>query len=252
MASLHKKWLVWLVLFSASAQAEPSPLRIGVSDTDAAPIAVLSEDGSTLSGGLARELGVLLADEMGMKPQFTLLARRRVEPAIESGKVDIICNANPDWYSNSARLGWSHETYPLVERVLSLKSQPSLRQLDDLAGKRIGVIHGFHYPALEYLWSANRSERVTEARFDLLPKSLEKRLSDVAIVTELTYVWWARGHTQEAASFKVHPLVVSSQPTMCALSQRSPVKLDALNRAIERLHKSGRLKTLMSHYLWQE
>ncbi|WP_225546809.1 substrate-binding periplasmic protein [Chromobacterium violaceum] len=252
MASLHKKRLVWLVLFSASAQAEPSPLRIGVSDTDAAPIAVLSEDGSTLSGGLARELGVLLADEMGMKPQFTLLARRRVEPAIESGKVDIICNANPDWYSNSARLGWSHETYPLVERVLSLKSQPSLRQLDDLAGKRIGVIHGFHYPALEYLWSANRSERVTEARFDLLPKSLEKRLSDVAIVTELTYVWWARGHAQEAASFKVHPLVVSSQPTMCALSQRSPVKLDALNRAIERLHKSGKLKTLMSHYLWQE
>ncbi|AXE35283.1 substrate-binding periplasmic protein [Chromobacterium phragmitis] len=252
MASLHKKWLLPLLLFSPLAQAEPSALRIGVSDTDAAPIAVLSEDGAALTGGLARDLGTLLADEMGMKPQFTLLARRRVEPSIETGKVDIICNANPDWYSNSARLGWSHEIYPLVERVLSLKSQPTIRQFDDLAGKRIGTIHGYHYPALEYLWASNRSERTTEARFDLLFKSLEKRLSDAAVVTELTYVWWARGHAQEAANFRIHPLVVSSQPTMCALSLHSPIKLDALNRAIERLHKSGRLKTLMSRYLWQE
>ncbi|MEN3813019.1 ABC transporter substrate-binding protein, partial [Chromobacterium piscinae] len=91
MASLHKKWLL-LCLFSSMAQAEPAPLRIGVSDTDAAPIAVLSEDGNALTGGLARDLGALLADEMGMKPQFALLARRRVEPSIETGKVDIICN----------------------------------------------------------------------------------------------------------------------------------------------------------------
>ncbi|AUH53068.1 ABC transporter substrate-binding protein [Chromobacterium sp. ATCC 53434] len=251
MALLHKKCIGFLLLM-ATAASQAAALRIGVADTDAPPIAVLSEDGNTLNGGLARDLGLLLADEMGMKPQFLLLARRRVEPSIETGKVDLICNANPDWFANSARLNWSHEIYPLTERVLSLKGLPPIRQPDDLAGKHIGTLHGYHYPSLEYLWSSNRSERQTEARFDLMFKSLEKRLSDVAIVTELTYVWWARGHAQEASSFKVHPLVVSSQPTMCALSPQSPVKLDQLNHAIDRLHKNGRLKTMMSRYQLQE
>ena len=253
MASLHKKWLLYcLLLLTSAPPLAAAELRIGVADTDSAPIAVLSEDGNTLTGGLARDLGTLLADEMGMKPQFVILARRRVEPTIESGKVDITCNANPDWFANSARLNWSHEVYPLVERVLSLKGQPVIRQLDDLAGKSIGTLHGYHYPALEYLWTSNRSQRQTEARFDLLCKSLEKRLSDAAIVTELTYVWWARNHAQEAAAFRLHPLVVSSQPTMCALSPRSAIKPAELDRAIDRLHKSGKLKALMSRYQWQE
>ncbi|OHX12181.1 substrate-binding periplasmic protein [Chromobacterium sphagni] len=252
MASLHKKWLLPCLLLASTSAWAATSLRIGVADTDAPPIAVLSEDGNTLTGGLARDLGLLLAEEINLKPQFVLLARRRVEPSIESGKVDIICNANPDWFPNSSRLGWTHEIYPLVERVLSLKGQPPIRQLDDLAGKNIGTLHGYHYPTLEYLWASNRSQRQTEARFDLLFKSLEKHLSDVAIVTELTYVWWTRGHAQEAAAFKVHPLLVSSQPTMCALSPQSPLKLDELNRAIDRLHKSGKLKTLMSRYQWQE
>ncbi|WP_047248147.1 substrate-binding periplasmic protein [Chromobacterium subtsugae] len=253
MASLHKKWLLpCLLLLAPLPSLAAAELRIGVADTDAAPIAVLSEDGNTLTGGLARELGMLLAEEMGMKPQFVILARRRVESAVETGKVDIVCNANPDWYSNSSRLNWSREIYPLTERVLSLKNMPAIRQLDDLSGKRIGTQHGYHYPELEYLWSSNRSTRDTEARFDLMFKSLEKRLSDVAIVTEFSYVWWARSHAQEAAAFKLHPLVVSSQPTMCALSSQSPVKLAELNRAVDRLHKNGKLKTMLTHYQAQE
>ncbi|POZ60855.1 substrate-binding periplasmic protein [Chromobacterium alticapitis] len=251
MPIVNNRWrLLSLALIASAASA--APLRIGVADTDAPPIAILSGDGNAITGGLTRDLGGLLAEELGLKPQFVILARKRVEPAIEDGKVDLICNANPDWYSNSARLGWSHEIYPLTERVLSLKGMPPVRQFDDLAGKRIGTQHGYHYPELEYLWTSNRSSRETEARFDLLFKSLEKRLSDVAIVTEFIYVWWARGHAQEASAFKLHPLVVSSQPTMCALSPKSPIKLDQLNRAVDRLHKNGKLKAMLTHYQAQE
>ncbi|QEL57205.1 substrate-binding periplasmic protein [Chromobacterium paludis] len=246
----NKWWFSTLLLLALSASA--APLRIGVSDSDGPPLAVISEDGNTLNGGLTRDLGALLAAELEMKPEFVILARKRVEPAIESGKVDIVCNANPDWYGNSARLGWSHVIYPLTERVLSPKGLPPIRKFDDLAGKRIGIQHGYHYPELEYLWASNRSSKDTEARFDLLFKSLEKRLSDVAIVTEIIYVWWAHEHTREAASFKLHPLVVSSMPTMCALSPKSPIKLEQLNRAVDKLQKNGKLKTMLTHYLSQE
>ncbi|UTH75877.1 ABC transporter substrate-binding protein [Chromobacterium sp. IIBBL 290-4] len=247
MASPHMKW--WfsaLCLFASAAAA--APLRIGVSDSDAPPMAVLSPDGAKLTGGLSLDIGQLLAEELDMPPQFVILARKRVEPAIEAGKVDLICNANPDWFGNSARLQWSHEIYPLTERVLSLKGRPPIRQMEDLTGKRIGIQHGYHYPELEYLWSSNRSGKETEARFDLLFKSLEKQLSDVAIVTEFIYVWWARNHAEEASAFKLHPLVVSSHPTMCALSPQSHLKLDALNRAVDRLHKNGKLKAMLTRY----
>nr|WP_199066933.1 transporter substrate-binding domain-containing protein [Chromobacterium sp. ASV5] len=251
MASLHKKWLfLWLMAISTRSPAA-AELKIGVADADAPPIAVLSDNGNSLQGGLARELGELLAAELDLAPNFVLLARKRVEMSVENGRVDLICNANPGWFSNASRLQWSHEIYPQVEKALSLAGRPPIRELAELSSLRISVIRGYSYPSLEYLWNNNRSERVEEAHFELQLKSLQKRLSDVAIVSELSFAWWARQRPREAAAFRLHPLIVTSLPTMCALSPRSAVKLDAVNRAIDRLQKNGKFKALLARYQWQ-
>ena len=40
-------------------------------------------------------------------------------------------------------------------------------------------------------------------------------------------------------------------PTMCAVSPHSDIKVAQLNQAIDRLQKSGRIKTVLKTYQWQ-
>ncbi|WP_337883282.1 substrate-binding periplasmic protein [Chromobacterium haemolyticum] len=252
MAITNKLWLLAGLAATGCGEAwAAGSLRIGVADTDAAPVVMLSPDGEHLRGGLSKDLGEMLAAELGLRPEFTLIARKRVESSIESGRVDIICNANPDWFGNAARLGWTHEIYPQLERPLTLKLPTELRQVGDLAGKRIVTIRGYTYPTLERFWRGSPALHNEEARIELLIKSVQKRLSDVAIVSELEFAAWARAWPQDAAQFKLHSLVVTFMPTMCAVAPHSDIKVAQLNQAIDRLQKSGRIKAVLKTYQWQ-
>jgi ABC-type amino acid transport substrate-binding protein len=235
-----------LVLTCARGHAA-AVIRIGVADTDSPPVVVISDTGQ-LVGGLSYDFGGQLARELGAKPQFVVLSRKRVEPWIESGRVDIICNANPAWFGNAERLGWSHEVYPLVERMVSANTLPDIRQFNDVTGRRIGTIHGYNYPSLEALWDQGRATRTEEPYIDLMMKSLGKGLSDVAVIPELSYAGWARANPVAARTLKIHPLIVSSLPTDCAVAPHSAFTLQRVNEAIDRLSHSGRLKTLLKTY----
>lgn len=226
-------------------------LRIGVSDSDAPPIVILSPDNQLLQPSLTKNLLDPLAAELGMKPAYTVIARKRIENALETGKVDIICNANPEWYANASRLGWTREFYPQIERVISLKDVADIRQVDDMAGRRIGTIRGYSYPGLEHLWAAGRTARVDESRLDFLVKSLQKHLTDVAISSELEVAWWAKSNPQEAKLLKQHPVTISYMPTMCAVSPHSTVSVERLNQGIEALKRSGKINAVLKSYAWQ-
>ncbi|MBA4708405.1 substrate-binding periplasmic protein [Aquitalea aquatica] len=252
MVRLNKTWLALLTGAAlAQAAAANGILKIGVSDSDAPPIVVLTPDNQALAGGLTKELGDALAGELGLKAQYVVIARKRVESTIEAGRVNIVCNANPEWYGNATRLGWTREFYPQVERALSLKDMPDLHQTDEMVGKRIGTIRGYSYPTLEHLWAVGRTTRVDESRLELLVKSLQKKLTDVAISSELELAWWAKTNPQEARAFKQHPMTVTYMPTMCAVAPNSSVSTDKLNQGIEAMRRSGKLKAILKAYEWQ-
>jgi ABC-type amino acid transport substrate-binding protein len=252
MVALNKTWPVLLAGAVLSLQIQAGGiLKIGVSDSDAPPIVVLTPDNQALASGLIKELGDALAGELGMKAQYVVIARKRVENTIETGKVNIVCNANPEWYGNATRLGWTREFYPQVERALSLREAPDIRQVDEMVGKRIGTIRGYSYPTLEHLWAVGRTTRVDEPRLDLLVKSLQKKLTDIAISSELELAWWAKSNPQEARAFKQHPLTVTYMPTMCAVAPHSSVSTEKLNQGIEAMRRSGKLKAILKSYEWQ-
>ena len=252
MVALNKTWPILLAGAVISLPIHASGiLRIGVSDSDAPPIVVLTPDNQNLASGLIRELGDALAGELGLKAQYVVIARKRVESSIETGKVNIVCNANPEWYGNATRLGWTREFYPQIERVLSLKGLPDIHQADEMVGKRIGTIRGYSYPTLEHLWAVGRTTRVDEPRLDLLVKSLQKKLTDIAISSELELAWWAKTNPEEARQFKQHPMTVTYMPTMCAVAPQSPISTERLNQGIEAMRRSGKLKSILKSYSWQ-
>lgn len=246
-------WLCLLV-FPLASQAAP-PLRIGFSDSDNPPIVVMSDTlPLELKDGLIKELGDQLAAELGTVPDFVMLSRKRIESGLEGGKVDIVCNANPSWFGNADRLGWTRDIYPQTERLVSLKSVPDITSFEQLASgpgvRRISTIHGYSYPTLDTLWVHNKLVRQEEMRHDLMLKSVEKNLADMAVMSELGYVWWARQNPARAAQLKMHPLVTSAVLTMCAVSPASPYTVARLNIALDRLARTGKLKTLLKRYQW--
>jgi|GEM_PF-702977 len=252
MVALNKTWLALCAGTVLSLPVNASgTLKIGVSDSDAPPIVILTPDNQALASGLIKELGDALAAELDMKPQYVVIARKRVENTIETGKVNIVCNANPEWYGNASRLGWTHEFYPQIERVLSLKDVPDIHQAEDMGGKRIGTIRGYSYPTLEHLWAGGRTSRVDEPRLELLVKSLQKHLTDIAISSELELAWWAKTNPQEAKLFKQHPMTVTYMPTMCAVAPNSPISVGRLDQGIDAMRRSGKLKNILKSYQWQ-
>lgn len=228
--------------------ASQDTLRIGVSDSDGPPINVISRD--ALRSGLTLDIGTLLARELNVKADFVVVSRKRVESSLEAGRVDIICNANPVWYDDATKFQWTHELYPQIERVATRLAQADITKTSDLSGMRIATIHGYSYPTLENMWSTGQASRTSEERLDLMMKALTDHLADAAIVTELEFVFWAKSSPAIARQIKIHPMVFTSVPTMCALSPLSPFTLAQLNRAIDQLQQTGRLKATLSAYQW--
>ncbi|SCK11410.1 ABC transporter substrate-binding protein [Vogesella sp. LIG4] len=237
------------VLSAGISQAEE--LRVGVAESDAPPIVVLDAR-HQLAPSLSYDLGRALATALGAGASFHLLSRNRVEPAVERSEVDIICNSNPAWFSNAARLSWTRDVYPQIERVVTSKTLP--RQIAanmDMSGLRIGVIRGYHYPELDVLWQQGKATRVDHARLDSSLKALGMGGVDAVITSELELAGWARDNAAAAQRIKVQPWVVSTRQTYCAVAPKPRYSLAQVDRAIAALAHDGEIQRILQRYQWK-
>ncbi|MFC3626683.1 substrate-binding periplasmic protein [Vogesella amnigena] len=251
MPRLIMTGLGMLALTSWATSGMAAELRVGVAESDAPPIVVLNAS-RQLAPSLSYDLGQALAAELGVRAQFRLLSRNRVEPSVEGSEVDIICNANPAWFGNAARLGWTRDVYPQVERVVTSNTLP--RQIAanlDMAGLRVGVIRGYHYPELEKLWQDGRATRVDHQRLDSVLKALALGAVDAAISSELELAGWARDNAAAAQRIKMQPWVVSTRPTYCAVAPKARHSLARLDRAIASLERKGEILRILQRYQWR-
>lgn len=238
-----------LLLACSSVQAAP-PLRIGVSESDAAPIVVLNAKREL--SGLSKDLGEALARALDTQAEFVVLSRNRVEPALQAGKVDLVCNANPAWYVNSDHYGWTRDFYPQVERIVTLKSYPrTIRNSEDLTSLRLGVIRGYHYPTLEPLWQSHLTERANHPHLASSLKALRLGMVDAVISSELELAAWAKQNPQPGQQLRIQPWVVSTMPTKCAVATMGNYDVDALDHAIAQMEKQGELGRIVQGYRWK-
>lgn len=245
------RYIPCLLLFASQLVLAIPLLRLGVSESDAAPIVVLNAQ-RQLSSGLSKELGEALAGVLDTRAQFVVLSRNRIEPALQSSKIDLVCNANPAWFVNADRYGWTRDFYPQIERVVTLNNHPrTIRSSDDLAALRLGVIRGYHYPALESLWQNHTAERANHPHLDSSLKALGLGMVDAVISSELELAAWAKRYPQAGQKLRMQPWVVSTLQTQCAVSPAGQYSVAALNHAIARLEKQGDIQRILQNYRWK-
>lgn len=218
---------------SHAADSAPQELRFVIKNED-----LPSATGATVPR-FQEVLGAALARSMGRKLRFVGLPRKRMVAALEAGEGDVVCGFTPDWMPGA--LEWSRAFIPVGDVLLSSPHAPAPARLEDLKGKRVGTVLGFHYPDVEKRLGADflRDDAPTS------PLSLRKwqlGRSDYVIAPRSAV---DKLIAADAMPPGYHLLPINETKTACAVAPHGNVRLHELNGAIEALEKSGEMARLL-------
>ncbi|MBQ1783935.1 MAG: transporter substrate-binding domain-containing protein [Gammaproteobacteria bacterium] len=234
-----------LAMVVVVAQAEPA--RVGFGSHNAPPYAYLLPNQPTI--GLISDLASLLAESSGRPVTMMAYARENAAELLERGDLDLICITNPAWLSDrqQQRFWWSKPLF--VERNLLVVNSASgwlPQQLNELQGRRIGMVRGYRYPTLEQLPVDQQPERIDAASpFDQLLALSDQQLDGV-VVADLQYDHYRR-ISPGASTLKLAPIPISSHPVHCAFSREQPAN-QQLQQALDLLIDEGAIATTVNRY----
>lgn len=87
-----------LLLLTTGCFADEVPLRFAITDGWAMPMVQIERGRPTQ--GILPDIMTSLATRVGMPAQFHVLARARLDSAMEHGEIDMRCYVSPDWVKN--------------------------------------------------------------------------------------------------------------------------------------------------------
>lgn len=238
--------LLTLVGLAAPAQAA-EPLRLIVGSMSY-PFEVFDGEGQ-MAGGLLKELGDQLAHELGTKPEFMRLPRRRLEPTLLAGGADLVCFFSSEWTENPAILLWSIPNLKQIERVLVRKGAPlPVRIPDDFVGKRVSTRWGYHYASIQPLFDAGKASRINETQAAFMFKAVETGLTDVLITSDGEIEAYFKMNPQSRQNFAIVSQPFTVVATQCAVSPKSNWSLAKINQGLAAMMKRGDMDRMTRRY----
>ncbi|MGQ5524286.1 substrate-binding periplasmic protein [Chitinimonas sp. PSY-7] len=228
-------------------------VKIALCECDSPPLLELAPHSTEPVGGLIKDIGDLITNQMGETAVYQVLSRKRLDPALIRGEVDMICYLTPAWTAIAAQLYWTDDIVPQTELVLVDRNRPGkIRNLDDLIGMRIGLIHGFHYPQLAPLITVGKLKPVYEKDHRSNYKLLEHNLVDAVVSTDLQTAYYLREMPASASNIGLSDLVISVTPTQCAISKASKIPAKRVMDAVQQLKAQGAFEKLINRYRLNE
>jgi len=217
------------------------PIVFAVTAENHLPIAELQ--GDTLRSGLLKDIGDALAARLGRRPEYVVLPSKRLDAALTVGEVDVACNQTPEW--RSAALIW---TVPLFQDrgwLVVRSNQPPVRRMEELAGKRVGMVQGYVYvdPPPEVQARLERDDAPS------MRANIEKFLrgyNDYALVNELSFRYYLK---RSGSTVAIHPPLM--QPVFepaCGISPRSRISAAKIQRAAADLVTAHAMSRLLDRY----
>jgi polar amino acid transport system substrate-binding protein len=251
--ALTRQWATALAVLSGvvalpGAAHAQAALRYGLFESMGYPLNTRDTQGR-VNGGLLSEMGELLAKELGRHVQTVPLSRRRIEPSLLRGDVDLVCYHSPGWTAQQAQFGWTIATLPQIERIVVRKGAPMPEDLpQDLLGKRISTQHGYGYPTLQPLFDAGKATRVDDSKVAFQFKSVALGATDLLVTSETEIEGFFNDHPEERGQFETSKAIFTAVPTQCAVSPKSRVSVAEINRALGHLMHNGALERLARKY----
>ncbi|MFS4461205.1 substrate-binding periplasmic protein [Bdellovibrio sp. HCB2-146] len=198
--------------------------------------------GSAVKESLFIDIGFAVAKELKRPINIVLLPRGRLDARLAEGQIELVCYNNEVWAGDYAKqYDWSVPIFRQINYVVGLKgSKDTVLSLEDLKGKRLGTSLHFVYPSLMSFFEQGSIIREDAGSGSAnVEKLISQRISYI-ILNNLEYNYYQKKHVNiQRSPIEVDPLEVK-----CAVSKKSSLKIEELNRALTDLKRSGRLQQI--------
>ncbi|MES2582296.1 MAG: transporter substrate-binding domain-containing protein [Pseudomonadota bacterium] len=233
---------------AAAFAQQPQPLRYGVFESMGYPFFVAGSAGTSHTG-LLIELGEAIARQLNMGLVAVPLPRRRAEPGLIQGQIEMLCYFSPTWSEHPDKLAWSSAMLPQVERVVAPKGGRMGNAPNwEFEGKRVALQLGYHYPDLQRLVDRGKAVRVDQSKVALQFRSLEIKMADLLITSEGEIEGYFNDNPNARSEFDVSRTAFSVTPTHCAIGRHSRLSVAEIDKAIARLQSSGDMDRMAKRY----
>ena len=234
-----------LMLFSASTIAAPTPLRFAITDSWAMPMVQIEQGRPTQ--GILHDTMLSLATQVGMPAEFHVLARARVQNAMEHGEVDIRCYAAQSWLPNqSGDYIWSVPLWFQRDLLLSSQASHAPVTLAQLAPQSIGTVLGYDYPALQPLFDSGQLRRDDARNQQQVLQKLRAGRTHYAVSNQWTLEWFNQKLPPERQMSAV--AVLQENHLGCYLRNDPALPVQRILRTLLKMKMSGEIDDIIQLY----
>jgi len=234
-----------LALMSAPAFAAPTPLRFAVVDSWSMPIIQIEHGQPTQ--GILYDLMTSLAHQVGSPAEFRVLARARVQSAMERGDVDVRCYTAQSWLPNlSGDYIWSIPFLTQRNILVGRTRPPAGLTLQNLQPQRIGTVLGYSYPTLSTQFESGRLIRDEARNQEQVLQKLEVGRYAYAISDQWSLDWFNQTRMPDQQLHVVIP--VQEQAVGCFVRNDPALPVQRILRTLLRMKMSGEVDRTIQLY----
>lgn len=228
-----------LLTWNTHASAD---LLWGFGPLDGMPYVAVREQ--QLVGGFTRLLGERVGRELAVPVRFIETPNNRLEGSLQDGRIQVICNANPDWMSQANRLHWSAPLYQEEDALLQHTQHPTFTDLASLQGKTLGTSLGFVYsPPLMAAFAAGSVQRKDVRDLDTRLHMLSLQRLDALIDMRRPLAYRLARNSELPVRFSTW--VVQRYWMYCAYGPHLEVAAERLDRVLLELRERGEINALL-------
>ena len=234
-----------LLLAVITGHAHSAALRVAVADSWAMPMIEVT-DGQPTSG-ILYDLILSLAHHLGQPAQFQVLARARVQSAMEHGEVDIRCFVAPAWVGHSARnYLWSE---PLLEQrdvLVSTHKHLNPVNVQTLPQQSIGTVLSYTYPSLQPLFDAAKLHRDDARSQEQVLQMLIARRFDYAVSNQWALDWVNKNRQQ---TDQLHSVALIQEQWLSCMVRNDPhLATGRILDTLVNMRDSGEIERIIARY----
>lgn len=238
---------IWaaLMLLSSGSIAAQTPLRFAISDSWAMPMVQIDQGKPTQ--GILHDMMVSLATQVGHPVEFHVMARARVQTAMEHGDIDVRCYAAQSWLPNqSGDYIWSIPLLFQRDWLVSTNAHATPVTLESLAPQNIGAVLNYTYPSLQPLFDSGHLYRDdARSQEQVLEKLLAGRYR-YAVSNQWSLDWFNQKLSAEQRLQGV--AILQEQSVGCYVRNDPKLPVQRILRTLLKMKMSGEIDAIIQLY----
>ncbi|SDU16753.1 substrate-binding periplasmic protein [Halopseudomonas salegens] len=231
---------------SLCAAPPEAPIRWGFSPADPAPYVITQSDNSLAPSSLTYLIGNLVADQHGKQVDFIPTPNNRIDESLQQGRIELLCNTQPDWHANPNDYLWTQPLYSDADIIVS-REHPAPDSLSDLHGKVLGTTLGYHYAdALNRAFQDQQVNRHDVRDISVRMAMVQRGRLDASIELRRAARFYIR--QENVSELHLSDWSLESFDLRCAIAGNDQARRNKLRNSINELLAEGVIQRLVRRY----